>query len=113
LVTNCHLTHLLGTNRLGVPFREFETVPVLNGFGVVLGRSYFWRQAQVCMSLARATDDPVHKQHYQDLALEFFLKANNERGLDITGPRRAANQPNPTRQYQSEQNRPPPSGCRP
>ena len=72
---------------------EFETVPVSNGFGVVLGRSYFWRQAQVCMSLARASDDPVHKQTYQDLALEFVLKANN--GLDITDPPPAANKPKP------------------
>jgi hypothetical protein len=44
-------------------------------------------------SLARATDDPVHKQRYQDLALELVLKTNNERGLDTTGPPRAADQP--------------------
>jgi hypothetical protein len=61
----------------------------------VLGRSYFWRQAQVCISLAQATDDPVHKQRYQDLALELVLKANDERGLDTTGPPLAANQPKP------------------
>lgn len=60
----------------------------------MLGRSYFWRQAQVCMSLARATDDPVHKQRYQDLALELVLRANDERGLE-TGPPLAANQPKP------------------
>jgi hypothetical protein len=47
------------------------------------------------MSLARATDDPVHKQRYQDLALELVLKANNERGLDITGSPLAANKPKP------------------
>jgi hypothetical protein len=45
------------------------------------------------MSLARATDDPAHKQTYQDLALEFVLKANN--ALDITGLPPAANKPKP------------------
>ena len=94
-VTNCHLTHLLCTNRLGELPWEFETVHVSNGFGVVLGRSYFWRQAQVCMSLARATDDPMHKQRYQDLALELILKANDERGLNTIGPPLAANKPKP------------------
>ena len=47
------------------------------------------------MSLARATDDPVHKQRYQDLELELVLKANNERGLDTTGSPLAANKPKP------------------
>jgi hypothetical protein len=47
------------------------------------------------MSLARATDDPVHKQRYQDLALELVLKANNERGLDLTSSPLTANKPNP------------------
>jgi hypothetical protein len=47
------------------------------------------------MSLAQATDDPVHKERYQDLALEFVLKANNEHGLDTTGPPLAANKPKP------------------
>ena len=47
------------------------------------------------MSLARATDDPVHKQRYQDLALDLVLKANDEGGLDKTGPPLAANQPKP------------------
>jgi hypothetical protein len=37
----------------------------------------------------------VHKQRYQDLALELVLKANNERGLDITGSPLAANKPKP------------------
>jgi hypothetical protein len=34
-------------------------------------RSYFWRQAQVCMSLARACNDPVLKEGYERLALGF------------------------------------------
>jgi hypothetical protein len=46
------------------------------------------------MSLARATDDPAHKQRYQDLALELVLKANNERRA-ITGSPLAANKPKP------------------
>ena len=75
-VTNCHLTHLL---------RSEQTVAVIGfGFGVVLRRSYFWRQAQVCMSLARATDDLTLRQHYEDLALEFAQKLGRERDLDIS-----------------------------
>jgi len=34
-------------------------------------RSDFWRQAQVCMSLARACNDPVLKGRYEELALDF------------------------------------------
>jgi hypothetical protein len=34
-------------------------------------RSYFWRQAQVCMSLARACNDPVLKERYEHLAFDF------------------------------------------
>jgi len=50
---------------------------------VVLSRSYYWRQAQVCMSLARASGDPLHRQCYEDLALEFAQSAVGERDLDI------------------------------
>jgi Tfp pilus assembly protein PilX len=35
------------------------------------------------MSLARASEDPVHKQRYQNLALEFAQSALRERDLDI------------------------------
>jgi hypothetical protein len=42
------------------------------------------------MSLARATDDPVHKQCYQDLALELVLKATNAASIPL-----AANKPKP------------------
>jgi hypothetical protein len=38
------------------------------------------------MSLAQATDDPVLKQHYEALALEFAQKLGGERDLDITVP---------------------------
>jgi len=48
--------------------------------------SYYWRQAQVCMSLARASDDPAHKQHYEDLALEFAQSAAGRRAFDTTIP---------------------------
>jgi hypothetical protein len=58
--------------------------------GVVLQRSYFWHQAQVCMSLARATDDPVLKQRCEDLALEFAQNAGDKRDLDLSAPPLAA-----------------------
>jgi hypothetical protein len=50
---------------------------------VVLSRSYLWRQAQVCMSLARASGDPLQRRRYEDLALEFAQSAVGERDLDI------------------------------
>ena len=42
-------------------------------------RSYYWRQAQVCMSLARVTDDPALKERYEDLAVDFAQNAERER----------------------------------
>jgi hypothetical protein len=48
--------------------------------------SYFWHQAQVCMSLARVTNDPVLKERYEDLALDFAQKAERERDLDSVKP---------------------------
>jgi hypothetical protein len=65
----------------------------LSQVGVVL-RSYFWHQAQVCMSLARVSDDTVLKQRYEELALEFAQNAGDERGVDITAPPLAATNPN-------------------
>ncbi len=38
------------------------------------------------MSLARATADPVLKQRYEVLALEFAEKLGGEQDLDITVP---------------------------
>jgi hypothetical protein len=49
-------------------------------------RSYFWHQAQVCMALARGTNDLVLKRRYEDLALDFAQNAGSERDLDITIP---------------------------
>jgi hypothetical protein len=34
-------------------------------------RSYLWRQAQICLSRARATGDPILKELYEDMAVEF------------------------------------------
>jgi hypothetical protein len=65
------------------------------GSVVLSSRSYFWHQAQVCMSLARATDDPVLKKRYEDLALEFAQNAGDERDLDITVPPLAGIKPKP------------------
>ena len=48
----------------------------------MLQRSYFWHQAQVCMSLARVTDDPVLKEQYEDLAVNFARNAGREGDLD-------------------------------
>jgi len=48
----------------------------------MLQRSYFWHQAQVCLSLARVTEDPVLKEKYEDLAVNFAQNAGHERDLD-------------------------------
>ena len=42
-----------------------------------------WRQARVCMTLARASDDPALKLYYEELALKFAQNAVNEHD-DIT-----------------------------
>jgi len=47
------------------------------------------------MSLARATDDPVLKHRYQDLALE-FANAGDERDFDITVPLLTTPKPKPS-----------------
>jgi hypothetical protein len=47
-------------------------------------RSDMWRQAQVCMSLARATDDPLLKEQYEDLAVDLARNAECERTLEIS-----------------------------
>lgn len=55
----------------------------LNAVGVVgTKRSHLWHQAQVCMSLARATNDPVLKERYEDLAVDFARNAGREQDLD-------------------------------
>ena len=45
-------------------------------------RSYLWRQAQVCLSRARVTADPLLKELYEDMAVEFAHNAARERDLD-------------------------------
>jgi hypothetical protein len=47
-------------------------------------RSDMWRQAQVCMSLARATDDPFLKERYEDLAVDLARNAEREPTLEIS-----------------------------
>ena len=38
------------------------------------------------MSLARATDDPMLKERYEDLAVDFAQNAERERDLDSDKP---------------------------
>ena len=52
--------------------------------GVMSKRSDMWRQAQVCMSLARTTDDPFLKERYEDLAVDLARNAERERTLEIS-----------------------------
>ena len=47
-------------------------------------RSDMWRRAQVCMSLARATDDPVLKERYEDLALDLARNAERDQTFAIS-----------------------------
>ena len=47
-------------------------------------RSDMWRQAQVCMSLARATDDPLLKERYEDLAVDLARNAERDRTLEFS-----------------------------
>jgi hypothetical protein len=76
-----------------VKAQPFVVLFVSSGFGVVLRHSYFWHQAQVCMSLARVSDDTVFKQRYEELALEFAQTAGDERDLNITTPSLSAINP--------------------
>ncbi len=39
-----------------------------------MSRLYCMREAQVCMSLARNTDDPTLKERYEDLARKFLQR---------------------------------------
>jgi hypothetical protein len=65
---------------LSVPGFGLAARPGLNKRGGVMSeRSYYWHQAQVCMSLARVTDDPFLKERYEDLALDFAQNAELER----------------------------------
>ena len=45
-------------------------------------RSDLWRQAQVCMSLARVTNDPILKERYENLAVDLARNAERQRHLD-------------------------------
>jgi hypothetical protein len=53
-------------------------------------RSDMWSQAQVCMSLARATNDPLFKERYEELAVDLARNAELERALEIVNRLEAA-----------------------
>ena len=46
-------------------------------------RSYLWRQAQICLSRARVTGDPILKVLYEDMAVDFAHNAAHEQDLEI------------------------------
>jgi len=43
---------------------------------------YYFHQAQVCMSLARGTDDPNLKQQYEELAIDCLEKLSEIKPKD-------------------------------
>jgi|307.fasta_scaffold03860_5 hypothetical protein len=45
-------------------------------------RSYLWHQAEVCLSRARTSGDPVLKELYEDMAVDFAHDAAREQNLD-------------------------------
>ena len=66
---------------------DFALIPVPLDAGVSMSKhSDLWRQAQVCMSLARATDDPVLKERYVDLAVDLVRNAERESPGETSDP---------------------------
>jgi hypothetical protein len=59
------------------PFGDSVTHRIERGVPVMLS-CHSWRQAQVCMALARASNDPALKQRYEELALGFAQNAGND-----------------------------------
>jgi hypothetical protein len=45
-------------------------------------RSYLWHQAEVCLSRARTSGDPVLKELYEDMAVDFAHDAAREQNHD-------------------------------
>jgi hypothetical protein len=45
-------------------------------------RSHLWCQAQICLSRARLTGDPVLKELYEDMAVDFAHNAAREQDAD-------------------------------
>jgi hypothetical protein len=78
-------------------FGVFGTAGCLKRISIVFERSYFARQVQVCMSLARETDDPAVKRRYEALAVEFAQNIGGERDLDMTAAPLASIDPEPER----------------
>ena len=60
-------------------------------------RSYLWRQAEVCLSRARVSGDPVLKELYEDLAAEFAHDAACEQNLDSLKNSELESRENPAR----------------
>jgi hypothetical protein len=56
-------------------------------------RLYFLEQAQVCMSLAQSTNDPILKERLEDLAVDFIQYVESVRELSVTAPPLAAKIP--------------------
>lgn len=52
--------------------------------------SYCLHQAQVCLSMARGTDDPNVKRRYEDLALDFMERIGGRRDAEVEARRFSA-----------------------
>jgi hypothetical protein len=79
----CNLTHLRRNKQDAPRIGDLRQIKVSNAVVVLLSCNS-WRQAQVCMALARASDDPALKQYYEELALKFAQNAGGERDPDNT-----------------------------
>jgi hypothetical protein len=45
--------------------------------------SYCLHQAQVCLSMARRTEDPNIKRRYEELAIDFMERAGGRRDAEV------------------------------
>jgi len=45
--------------------------------------SYCLHQAQVCLSMARRTEDPNVKRRYEELAVDFMERAGGRRDVEV------------------------------
>ena len=62
-------------------------------------RSYLWHQAEVCLSRARTSGDPVLKELYEDMAVDFAHDAAREQHLDSVGNLERGSRENPPHKY--------------
>ena len=58
-------------------------------------RSYLWHQAEVCLSRARTSGDPVLKELYEDMAVDFAHDAARDQNLDSVGNLERGSRENP------------------